>query len=225
MARRNRRNARRNTRSRQKPQDTFSVTGIVEEIEEHQFGRSTLYQVFIEGEDDSFGFGRELEGADEGVEITFEAYENDKGYLTKVDDTVEVVAGGSERSPSRRSGRDRSQGSGASKGRSGGRTGGSSGKSDRDSKRRSKESIQYAEALSTATQVLNFQVAEGMVNLGAKNKAKERLEAYWGMLDQYVAMFYEEIETQAGLSRADDAVSGGEDEPADAGDPDREYDD
>lgn len=225
MARRQRGNAR-GRRGRNEP-DTFSVEGVVEEISSRKWGKSTLYNVEMD-DGDTYGFGRELEDVEEGDTIRFEAYENDKGYLTKQDDTVELVE---EDSGSRDSGsRERSRGGkGRGKAKRNGRQNGSQkqqdGKSDKDNKRRSKESIQYSEARNRAVSILNFLVREEMVKLGAKNKPQERETAYWGMLDQLTAQEYEEIESLAALGRAADARSGGSDDPEDEGDPDDRYDD
>lgn len=225
MARRKRGNAR--GKSRRNEPDTFTAEGIVEGIEEKRWGNSTLYNVELD-DGDSYGFGRDLEDVEEGDTIRFEAYENQKGYLTKQDGTVELVDDEPEQRDSRSRGKSRgSKGSG--KGRKNGRQKGSQGrsgsKSSKDDKRRSKESIQYAEARRDAVKVLNFLVEQDIVKLGAKNKTQERETAYWGMLDQLIAQFYEETDSLAALDRAADARSGGEDDPADSDDEDDRYDD
>lgn len=218
MARRQNNGGSRGGRQRQQ-RDTWEAQGVVEELNETRWGRKTLYNVTLD-DGNVYGLGDKDYDLQEGDEVSLQVFENDKGYKTVEDGGVEILEGDTK--PARgRSQSDRGRGNAREQDRV---SKGSDRVSETDKKRRSKESIQYTEARAAAVAVLNFHVTEGLVNLGAKNKVALREAAYWGLLDQYTKMFYDETDELAALSRANEALSGGTDSPQDADEPSEDYD-
>ena len=224
MARRNRNSTRGGSRGRQQPKDTETITGIVEEVHENRWGNKTLFNLQLDT-GDSVGIGEDDYGVQEGDEVSIECYENARGYLTAVDNGVTVVSqdprGSSERSSGRGSRRGNSRGQGGRKttDKAAERV------AERDSKRRSKEEIVYETAAALAQGRLHFLVEQGVLSLGTKTaKAEDKESVYNGLLDQFTAEIYNDLTSRAALERAGEALSGGEDDPDDAGNPDGEYD-